>query len=225
MHGEGLLALERTAAGCGSIPRPAARTCSGRHWFSPIRDALDWLDSAWSNYVVELDCQRQRDAIYQPIARRDGPRGGKRPIRAGGGRCSTRCGMALYLDHLSREVRWLLLGVAAALVLALLLAGRRLAAGPAWPAGSAAGAAGSRLVQAAAAASRSSSTAASRPSWPGRGWFARRANATRVRRRRRAALAARPAKTGWRRCRRVVADAFYRVRFGRTPLDNSRPRR
>ena len=30
---------------------------------------MDWLDSAWSNYVVELDCQRQRDAIYQPIAK------------------------------------------------------------------------------------------------------------------------------------------------------------
>jgi len=28
-----------------------------------------WLDSAWSNYVVELDYRRQRDAIYQPIGR------------------------------------------------------------------------------------------------------------------------------------------------------------
>ena len=36
-------------------------------WLAPFRRARDWMDFGWSNYVVELDFERQRDAIYQPI--------------------------------------------------------------------------------------------------------------------------------------------------------------
>jgi hypothetical protein len=50
-------------------PTPAAAEDVTAHWFKPLRKGLDWLDFAWSNYVMELDYTRQRDAIYQPIRR------------------------------------------------------------------------------------------------------------------------------------------------------------
>ena len=49
-------------------PTPGGGEGLRTHWYSPIGEALDWVDSKWSNYVVELDFDRQRDAIYQPIA-------------------------------------------------------------------------------------------------------------------------------------------------------------
>ncbi len=50
------------------IPRPPLRPAQEETgWLAAIRRARDWLDSAWANYVVELDSRRQRDAIYQPI--------------------------------------------------------------------------------------------------------------------------------------------------------------
>ncbi len=39
----------------------ASRSALGR-----IDQALNWIDSLWANYVVEMDRQRQNDAIYQP---------------------------------------------------------------------------------------------------------------------------------------------------------------
>jgi hypothetical protein len=50
-------------------PTPAAADDVTVHWLKPFRKGLDWLDFAWSNYVVELDYARQRDTIYQPIRR------------------------------------------------------------------------------------------------------------------------------------------------------------
>jgi transglutaminase-like putative cysteine protease len=50
-------------------PTPGAAHDKAAGWLTPFRQGLDWLDFAWSNYVVELDCKRQRDAIYQPISR------------------------------------------------------------------------------------------------------------------------------------------------------------
>ena len=37
-------------------PTPAAAQDMTADWFTPLRQGLDWLDFAWSNYVVELDC-------------------------------------------------------------------------------------------------------------------------------------------------------------------------
>ncbi len=57
----GWLRLDPTPAGAGPDKQSTL--------LGPLRRGLDWLDSGWSNYVVELDFQRQRDAIYQPITR------------------------------------------------------------------------------------------------------------------------------------------------------------
>ncbi len=59
----------KRADGCGSIPRRRQPETSRPAGSQPFRQGLDWLDFVWSNYVVELDCKRQRDAIYQPISR------------------------------------------------------------------------------------------------------------------------------------------------------------
>ena len=63
-------------------PTPAGFAAERENWLTPLRKGLDWLDGAWSKYVVELDCQTQREAIYQPIAdaaRRPVERGGQCP--------------------------------------------------------------------------------------------------------------------------------------------------
>ncbi len=55
----GWLRLDPTPGGEAAV-EPSA-------WLAPLPAREDWLDFAWSNYVVELDYRRQRDAIYQPI--------------------------------------------------------------------------------------------------------------------------------------------------------------
>ncbi|MCX7428123.1 MAG: DUF3488 and transglutaminase-like domain-containing protein [Planctomycetia bacterium] len=36
---------------------------------APVGRGLDWFDSIWNNYVMEMDRSRQRRAIYQPVVR------------------------------------------------------------------------------------------------------------------------------------------------------------
>jgi transglutaminase-like putative cysteine protease len=50
-------------------PTPESEVKSQSSWFSPIGKTLQWFDSAWSYYVVELNYERQRNAIFQPIVR------------------------------------------------------------------------------------------------------------------------------------------------------------
>lgn len=101
-------------------PTPAGAAEERATWLAPVRRRFDWLESAWSNYVVELDCQRQRDAIYRPIA--DTARFLWREItnpdrwRA----MFDSFTVSLYLDHLNREVRWVILGLLALFAAALL---------------------------------------------------------------------------------------------------------
>jgi transglutaminase-like putative cysteine protease len=38
-------------------------------WLTPLQHGMDWLDFMWANYVVEMNRQRQHDAIYQPLLR------------------------------------------------------------------------------------------------------------------------------------------------------------
>lgn len=62
VHG-GWLRLDPTpAAGVGI--KAADRSAWGQ-WQS----RLHWLQSAWDDYVVEMDRQRQREAVYQPLVR------------------------------------------------------------------------------------------------------------------------------------------------------------
>ena len=36
---------------------------------APVGRSLDWFDSLWNNYVMEMDRSRQRQAIYEPVVR------------------------------------------------------------------------------------------------------------------------------------------------------------
>ena len=68
-HGRGYWPWSQEGGWLRLDPTPAAAEDIAAGWFKPFRQGLDWLDYAWSNYVVELDCNRQRDAVYQPISR------------------------------------------------------------------------------------------------------------------------------------------------------------
>jgi transglutaminase-like putative cysteine protease len=54
-------------------PTPAAREDQTTGFvgsvFRRIGQAVDWLESLWANYVLEMDRQRQREAVYQPVVR------------------------------------------------------------------------------------------------------------------------------------------------------------
>jgi hypothetical protein len=68
-HGKGYWPWPEEGGWLRLDPTPAAAQEAAAAWLAPFRQGLNWLDFAWSNYVVELDCKRQRDAIYQPISR------------------------------------------------------------------------------------------------------------------------------------------------------------
>jgi transglutaminase-like putative cysteine protease len=57
----GWLRLDPTPAGAASAQKA--------RWLAPVRDSMDWLDATWSKYVRDLDAEHQRDAIYGPIVR------------------------------------------------------------------------------------------------------------------------------------------------------------
>ena len=198
---------------------PAGAAGERTDWLAPVRKGLDWLDGNWSKYVVELDYQPQRDAIYQPIA--DAARSLWQVATSARQWQSMfdSVAVALYLDHLGREAKWVLLGVVG-VMLAVLLAGaglllvrigRRL-----WgrSTGNHSRRRGRRSVEIAfyrrfeGLMARQGLVRA--PAQTQHEFAAiagvRLASLTGERR-----LAALPA---------LIADAFYRVRFGRTPLDN-----
>jgi transglutaminase-like putative cysteine protease len=209
-NGGGWVRLDPTPAGAAAAER--------RSWLSPIRRAQDWVDAAWSNYVMELDCQRQRDAIYQPIAKfvKDLWREAANPRRWRS--MFNSLAVAMYLDHLGREVQWLLAAVAAALLAVVLSAAvwlvvrfvRR------------------RLVPSANNHRRRRRKAAAVEFYRrfevllARRGLVRAAGQTQ---REFAAaaglrLAASTGEPRWKFIPDVIADAFYRVRFGRVPLDS-----
>jgi hypothetical protein len=200
-------------------PTPAGMSGDRADWLTPLRKGLDWLDGAWSKYVVDLDCQTQREAIYQPIADAARNLWQKATSAQQWQTMFDSVSVALYLDHLGREAKWVLLGmigVTAVLALAgvgvlLVRIGRGL-----WARSTGNHTRHRRrrgveiafyrrfeglmarqgLVRAPAQTQHEFAAAAG----------TRLASLTGEGR-----LAAVPA---------VIADAFYRVRFGRTPLDN-----
>ncbi|MBU4272237.1 MAG: DUF3488 and transglutaminase-like domain-containing protein [Planctomycetes bacterium] len=200
-------------------PTPAGANEVHEDWLSPLRGGADWLESIWSNYVVELDCQRQRDAIYKPIAE-----AAKQAWRAVADPSRWRAifnsvSVALYLDHLGREVRWVLLGLLGSL-LAATLAGlgwmvwrlvRRLHA--AWTGNNAARA--RRRVQI-EFYRRFETLMARRGIVRAPGQTQREFAATAG-----AELAAIAGEKRLEPLPAVVVEAFYRIRFGRRPLDSS----
>ncbi len=69
LHGKGYWPWQRG----GWLQLDASTTTGAPHqisgWLTPLEHGLDWLDSIWANYVVEMNRQRQYDAIYEPLLR------------------------------------------------------------------------------------------------------------------------------------------------------------
>ncbi len=220
MHGGDYWGWDETGGWLRLDPTPPGAGGETVDWLSPVRGGMDWLESLWLNYVVELDCQRQRDAIYKPIAAtvQRAWREATDPNRWRA--VFNSLAVALYLDHLGREARWILLGVLG-LALAALLAG--------------CGWAARRLLRRLYPVWAGNHSARTRRRI-GRVEFYRRFETLLARRgivraagqTQREFAAAAGAElaslAGGQRPARgpaVVAEAFYRVRFGRRPLDNA----
>jgi transglutaminase-like putative cysteine protease len=46
---------------------PPSAEIAGHSALDKARQGLNWIDSLWSDYVVEMDRQRQEEAVYQPL--------------------------------------------------------------------------------------------------------------------------------------------------------------
>ena len=200
-------------------PTPAGAVAERTDWLAPLRKGFDWLDGVWSRYVVELDYQTQREAIYQPIA--DGTRSLWRDLTSARQwrTMFDSVSVALFLDHLGREAKWVLLGlIGAALMLVVagvgVLAvriGRRLRARST---GNHTRRDGRRRVEIASYRRFESMMARQglvRAPAQTQHEFAAAVGTRLASLTGESRLAALPA---------VIADAFYRVRFGQMPLDN-----
>jgi len=205
------LRLDPTPAGAGP-----EKTAS---WSAPLRGTMDWLDSAWSNYVMELDYQRQRDMIYEPIGQALRTAWQKATDPELWRAVRDAAVAMLHLDQLGGVAGWL--AAAAALVAALLIL-----AGAAWLAGRM-----GRSLWARWAGNHAGHTCSRRAEIE----FYRRFETLLARQglfratgqtQREFAVAAglrlarQSGEPHWTGLPLVVADAFYRVRFGRQPLDN-----
>jgi hypothetical protein len=110
----GWLRLDPTPGGPGGGENPS--------WMSPVHGAMDWLEARWSSYVRELDAQRQREMIYEPIGR-----AARAVLRVATDPESWRTFFTewmarLHLDQLRGLAAWAALGVAMAIMATLLTA-------------------------------------------------------------------------------------------------------
>jgi protein-glutamine gamma-glutamyltransferase len=108
----GWLRLDPTPAGGGPVDRSS--------WLTPVHNALDWLDSIWSTYVRELDCERQREAIYGPIER--AAQAAFLAVTDPAWWCAIveKLAALLHVDQLSGAAAWLAIALAGILAAALL---------------------------------------------------------------------------------------------------------
>ena len=94
-------------------PTPAGAAGERDDWPTPLRKGFDWLDGVWSKYVVELDCQTQREAIYQPIANAARSLWHELTSAQQWQTMFDSVSVALYLDRLGSEAKGMLLGLSA----------------------------------------------------------------------------------------------------------------
>ena len=202
-------------------PTPAsAMSGQATGWLAPLRRGMQWLDFAWSHNIVELNCERQRNAIYRPIAdavrtiaqRVSSPDWWRAVFHAIRG--------ALQTSGVGGIVSWLLLTLATLAGLALLailgrlvwLLGRRLRT--LWL-GNHAAAGGRRRVE--VEFYRRFENLAARRGMVRPAGQTQREFAAAVGHR----LADVAGTCPLASLPELIADAFYRVRFGLQPLDNS----
>jgi transglutaminase-like putative cysteine protease len=201
-------------------PTPESEVKSQSSWFSPIGKTLQWFNSAWSYYVVELNYERQRNAIFQPIVRACTFLYKSVSDAQAWRNLYKRIGDALRLSGLPGAIAWGLL-VATSLTGAALLAflcwiawrladklWRRLSGRqPKRRHGTQIEVEFYRRLEALLAkrglVRRAAETQREFATWAG------------------SALAAVSGQTGLEFMPVRIADAFYRVRFGRLPLDNN----
>jgi hypothetical protein len=200
-------------------PSGAATAAEKSSWSAPIRHTEDWLDSMWSNYVVELDYRRQQSEIYQPIIQ--AARSGLQQL-TNSDRWRAMLGSLAALLHIGQHsgVRDWLTALTAATVAALILLG---GVWLLWRAGRALWRRWARVHPRTGAGRRAKIDFY-------RGFetlLARRGlrrSPTQTQQEFAAVVAAHLVMTtGENRLAElpgVVAEAFYRVRFGRQPLDN-----
>ena len=67
LHGESLWRWSSVGGWLQLDPTPESEAKSQTGWLNPISKTLQWFDYAWSYYVVELNYERQRNAIFRPI--------------------------------------------------------------------------------------------------------------------------------------------------------------
>ncbi|MBN2475315.1 MAG: DUF3488 domain-containing protein [Pirellulales bacterium] len=210
----GWLRLEPTPAGAAMPDAMPSMT-------ERIADRFQWLQSLWADYVIEMDRQRQRDAIYQPTVRVI--KAAIRNLRDPGWwrGLAGKLAAALHLPQFSGGVLfwlWFVPVVMAALLL-LTLAGRRLGrwlrrVWGRWSGRPAAEAGGNRAdVE---FYRRFERLLARNGLIRRRGQTPREFAADAA-----ARLAAGAGCPHWESLSLQVVEAFYRVRFGRLPLDST----
>jgi transglutaminase-like putative cysteine protease len=67
LHGEDYWQWSESGGWYQLDPTPESETKSQSSWYTPITNTFQWFEYAWSYYVVELNYERQRNAIFQPI--------------------------------------------------------------------------------------------------------------------------------------------------------------
>ncbi len=67
LHGEDYWRWSQYGGWLQLDPTPESEVKSQSGWLSPISKTWQWFDYAWSYYVVELNYERQRNAIFRPI--------------------------------------------------------------------------------------------------------------------------------------------------------------
>ena len=121
-HG-GWLRLEPTPAAPGAMV-DGDDSLAGR-----FQQGVDWFESLWSNYVLEMDRRRQRDAIYEPAVRAVSKAVRQLSDPAWWRALGASIADALHLGALSTLGRWLAAALAvAALAVPVVLLRRRLRA-------------------------------------------------------------------------------------------------
>ena len=153
-------------------PTPGSRDLlAGGKDLSKWQQGLNWINSLWSDYVMEMDRQRQQEAIYQPAIKAIKDLAHNMFTRKWWRSVLDKIGNALNLRQWNGLGSWLLhvaLPLFVGLVL-VVLACRRVwrsgaGCGGGWP--------DAPPARPAGLGRGSNSTAASRPCWPGRDWYA-----------------------------------------------------
>ena len=71
LHGKDFWPWESAGGWLRLDPTPSAGDAAAAGTFAAIiqraKKAVDWLETLWSNYVLEMDRGRQQEAVYQPV--------------------------------------------------------------------------------------------------------------------------------------------------------------